>query len=170
MPSTLPRPSARNAGSQRPTNATPPVIANARPVATDAIASVAMSEGMRSAVTSRPLHEPATRPTAERGRDGQRRRDLVKIEAAHDHGAQAAHRGERQVELGDREGDGEADREDRQEAHLLQHVERLVGMVKFDAATRRTRTAQRGDGGAVGARRYAVAVCRLRAEREAPLP
>ena len=35
---TLPRPRARKRGSQRPTNATPPVTANARPLATDAVA------------------------------------------------------------------------------------------------------------------------------------
>ena len=52
MPSTLPRPSARKSGSQRPAKATPPVIANAVPFATDAMASVAISDGICSRVTS----------------------------------------------------------------------------------------------------------------------
>ncbi len=63
-PSRLPRPRARKFGSQRPTKATPPVIAKARPLATDAVARVAISDGILSRVTSTPLSVPAAAPTA----------------------------------------------------------------------------------------------------------
>ena len=96
------------------------------PVATDAMASVAISDGIRNRVTSTPLtsagrqcRPPSAAATASDGGD------LVEDQSADDHRAQAAHGGEREVELGRGEGDREADAEDREEAHLLPHVEQI---------------------------------------------
>ena len=84
-----------------------------------------MSEGMRTAGDQHAIEEARREPDRQCRRDGEDRRHLVEDEPAGDHRAEAAHRGERKVELRDREGDREADGEDREEAHLLQHVQQI---------------------------------------------
>ena len=71
-------------------------------------------------------------------------------ESADHHGAEAAHGGERKVELRHRECDRETDREDREEAHLLadvQEIRRVDEVVRGHAEEHEQR--ERRDRGAV---------------------
>ena len=72
-------------------------------------------------------------------------------EAADDHRAEAAHRREREVELGDGEGHAEADAENGEEAHLLQHVEQVGRIEEIGCGDgEESEEQQRRDRGAVG--------------------
>jgi hypothetical protein len=116
MPKLVPRASPVKPTGQRPTKAMPCVIMKAQPLAIAAVPSVMISEGMRSTVTPKPLIAPSSEADRERSGDRDQRRVLRLHQPAADDGRQARDLGDREIELGDGEGEREAERQDGEES------------------------------------------------------
>ena len=87
------------------------------------VASVAISAGIFSLVTARPLTRPMPMPATSAASDRQFRRPAVEIdEADRKHRRQHQHGGDRKVDAGDQDDEGLADRHHRDDGRRLQHV------------------------------------------------